>query len=293
MITVASNHIAGSCDAKCDLRTEYNDCQLQGENEGVLFRFAYQDGDLQPVTYNGNSYRVRSCLFCAPSIHAFDGGRQADAEWIIAHEPVVAGPTLYVAVPVQGSKYVHEGTHDLDTILRTMAKHAPSRGDTTNLAAAERSFSLDRLVPKGPYYAYTDESAANTDWVVFGLSQALPVPPETIDLVRKVLRPYIWQTSTSALFYNPKGTQVPRELSGKIYIRCKPTGASTKKVPVVTEKSGGPSLWTDIRWQWLVRALVVVCSVAILLVIVHAVYRYLFVARATPSSLFNSKSLPP
>jgi hypothetical protein len=211
---------------------------------------------MAPVIYNDEYYNVETVLLFSPSIHTYNGKR-ADAELVIFHMNTTWTKKLMVCVPIkQSSTSTSDSATFLDMIMLEIGQNAPSTGQHTTYNSP--TFTLNKLIPMRPYYSYTGANllwnpifggkcygvnqpadslgrpvepepfAAEIDYIVFHLDDAITMSPEALRTLQKVI-PYPTQIQSidqsynpGGLYYNPNGP-VPQS-TGEIYIDCQPTG---------------------------------------------------------------------
>lgn len=255
-INISNSNIAGKCNLKCAYHFKYTDHEnssLTATNYGVLVRIAYenQGSSGSPVLYNKQKYTVSHIELVCPSVHLFNGATMA-GELLIKHEPVQGGNPLTVCVPLTSSSESTPGTPLLTTIIQTVATNAPAEGDSTVLQLS--SFSLNTLVPKKPFYAYSDNK---TDWIVFGDLTAIPLSAQVLSTLQQILQPFSLATPGTALFYNSEGPDTGLAIGDGIYISCKPTGSSEETTAVTYDTSSSSSsvdftnVWKSPYLKWI------------------------------------------
>jgi len=231
-INISSQNIQGKCDLKCSYNFKYPESNLTAKNNGVLISLTYDNSSVPPVIYNTEKYSVSNIMITCPSIHLFNNSSQG-AEIIIEHVPVSGGNLLNVAVPMKSSSESSTASSLITEIIQDVANNAPAQGDSTNINIS--GFTLDKIVPNKPFYSYT---VGNTDWIVFGDLEAIPLNSNTLTTLGKIIKPFPIPTPAgNGLFYNSSGPNTSMNVGEGIYISCKPTGSSTEETAVSYEKN--------------------------------------------------------
>lgn len=229
-INITSKNIKGKCDLKCSYSFKYSESNSTAKNNGILINLTYDSRSVPPVIYNNEKYYVENITILSPSIHIFNDNSMP-GEIIIAHNPVNGGNTLKVCIPFTSSSESSGASEIITDIINKVAANAPSEGNTTNL---NFSINLQNIVPRKPFFVYSDN---NTDWIVYGELDAIPLSSKTISKLQKIIRPYMIMTTGGDLFYNSKGPITGVQLGDGIYISCRPTGSSEEETAVEYEKT--------------------------------------------------------
>lgn len=230
-INISPKNITGKCDLKCAYGFKYPISNSTAKNEGILINLSYENGPNTQVIYNNYKYLVNNINIVSPSIHTFNDASYP-GEIIIYHNPVEGGNTLAVCIPFVSSSELSSASATITEIIKLVSINAPSNGESTNLNL--NNFTLQNIIPKKPYFAYTNE---NTDWIVFGSFDAIPLSSDTITTLQKIIQPYYLPTPGSELFYNQQGPNKGLSLGDGIYISCKPTGSSEENTEITYDKN--------------------------------------------------------
>jgi carbonic anhydrase len=229
-INITNDNVQGKCDLKCSYNFKYSDSNTTVKNDGVMLSLTYENNGVSQVLYNNEKYNVTKVYITTPSIHLFNGAL-TDAEICIDHSPVKGGQTLSVGIPIKSSSDSSTASNLLKDILIDAATNAPSQGDTTNLNIS--NFSLQQIVPNKPFYSYTD---SNTDWIVFGLLESIPLDSATLTTLAKIIKPFTIPMMGNGIFLNSTGPNSVSIGEG-IYIKCNPTGSSSEETDVEYAKN--------------------------------------------------------
>jgi carbonic anhydrase len=195
-INISKQNIQGKCDLKCFYVFKYNDSNLTAKNDGVMISLTYDNTDT-PVTYNNQKYTVSKIYITSPSIHTFNN-KLAVGEITIEHLPKTGGSQLNVSIPFISSPESTTATNLLTEVINTVSLNAPSEGETVNINV--NNFSLQNIVPKKPFYSYTDNT--NINWIIFDILDAIPLSDSILKTLDKIIKPYSLPTLGNILFYN-------------------------------------------------------------------------------------------
>jgi carbonic anhydrase len=230
-INITSSNIAGNCDYKCSYNFKYSESSSTANNTGISIDLTYDSTSTGNVLFNNQKYTVGSVLIFSPSIHYFNGATM-DGEIVITHNPVSTGNILEVCIPLTTSGDTLTSSVIIQEIIQTVASNAPSEGETTNLNIS--NFNLQNIVPKSPYFYYSDNN--NTNWIVFGSLEAIPLGSSTISTLQQIIKPFPIPTPGNELFYNSKGPISGISIGDGIYISCQPTGSTDEETAVTYDK---------------------------------------------------------
>jgi hypothetical protein len=103
---------------------------------------------------------------------------------------------------------------------------------------------LQDIVPSKPFYSYTSASD-NTDFIVFDITNAIPLSSSTITTLQQIIKPFPLPTPGGKLFFNSSGPNTTKVGEG-IYISCKPTGSSDEETAVTYNKNVTTYDFTDL-----------------------------------------------
>jgi len=229
-LNISAKNIAGKCDLKCSYGFKYSESNSTAKNNGIMISLTYDSTSIPSVVYNQQKYNVGNIMITSPSIHIFNGS-SLPGEIIITHNPVNGGNSLEVCIPLKSSSDSSNASEIITNIIKKVGTNAPSQGDSTNL---NMSFNLENIVPKKPFFSYTQE---NSDWIVFGEVDAIPVSSSTIQILQKIIKPYPMNKKPVELFYNTHGPVSGLQLGNGIYISCQPTGSSEEETAVQYDKT--------------------------------------------------------
>jgi len=230
-INISQQNVQGKCDLKCAYNFKYPESNSTAKNNGIMINLTYDNGSNPPVSYNTQNYTVSNISIVSPSVHTFNN-TTANAEIIIEHVPSKGGQNFYVGIPIVLSSESSSASNILTDIIQSVANNAPADGESTNLSISD--FTLQKIVPQKPYFSYTDLN--NSDWIVFGLQDAIPLNSSILKTLGNIIKPYAMTTTGNSLFYNSTGPNTT-SIGDGIYISCQPTGSSEEEVDVVYEKN--------------------------------------------------------
>jgi len=231
-INISLQNVQGKCDLKCAYSYKYQESNITAKNNGIMISLTYENTSTPPVIYNEQKYNVSNIMIVCPSIHTFNN-QQSAAEIIIEHSPVLGGPLLNVGIPIISSNESSEASTFISEIIQTVSTNAPVEGESTNLNIS--GFTLDKIIPKKPFFNYSDNS--NTNWVVFGIIEAIPLSSSILKTLSQIIKPYSLATPGNGLFLNSKGPTNGTNIGDGIYISCQPTGSSKEEMAVSYNKN--------------------------------------------------------
>jgi carbonic anhydrase len=229
-INISQQNKTGTCDLKCAYKFKYQVSNSTVKNNGSFISLTYDNGSTPPVLFNNKKYNVSTINIVNPSIHFFNNN-QVPAELYIEHTPIIGGPMLLVCVPITSSSSSSPATNLLTQIIQRVSSNAPSSGDTTSLNVS--NFSLENIIPKKPFYNYSDSN--NNNWVVFDISNAITLSESVLSTLKKMIKPFTMNTQSDQLFYNSSGPNASgssTDLGDGIYISCQPTDSSQEETTV-------------------------------------------------------------
>lgn len=211
-INVQTSDTMQDCVGKCSYQHDYRESNSLAISNDQFFASAkYSPGS--KAYFNGIEYAVTDLRLYAPSIHKFDG-KKADAELVVLHVAREGSGTFNVGVPIVKQSSSSFATDLLAALVDAIRNKAPSQGAQATTIIS--NFNVADLVPNTPYYSYKD---GTTDWVVYGLPDALMLSETSMNNLKSVIKPYTIPATGGTLFRNPNG---PSFGDADIYITCQP-----------------------------------------------------------------------
>lgn len=275
-INISSTNVKGKCDNKCSYAFKYSESSSTAKNNGVLINLTYDSTSVPPVVYNSEKYIVENINIVSPSIHTFNNVSMP-GEIIISHTPQSGGIPLKVCIPFTSSSESSSASQIITDIINKVASNAPSEGNSTNL---NMNFSLQQIVPRKPFFVYTGEySGGNSDWVVYGELEAIPLSSTTITTLQQIIQAFPIATPGGDLFYNSKGPISGLQLGDGIYISCQPTGSSEEETSVEYDKNSTSFDFSNIFENPNFKSIIIIIIGCLLLIIIFygisIFYKYL------------------
>jgi carbonic anhydrase len=275
-INISSTNVKGKCDNKCSYAFKYSESSSTAKNNGVLINLTYDSTSVPPVVYNSEKYIVENINIVSPSIHTFNNVSMP-GEIIISHTPQSGGIPLKVCIPFTSSSESSSASQIITDIINKVASNAPSEGNSTNL---NMNFSLQQIVPRKPFFVYTGEySGGNSDWVVYGELEAIPLSSTTITTLQQIIQAFPIATPGGDLFYNSKGPISGLQLGDGIYISCQPTGSSEEETSVEYDKNSTSFDFSNIFENPTFKSIIIIIIGCLLLIIIFygisIFYKYL------------------
>lgn len=282
-INISSTNVKGKCDNKCSYAFKYSESSSTAKNNGVLINLTYDSTSVPPVVYNSEKYIVENINIVSPSIHTFNNVSMP-GEIIISHTPQSGGIPLKVCIPFTSSSESSSASQIITDIINKVASNAPSEGNSTNL---NMNFSLQQIVPRKPFFVYTGEySGGNSDWVVYGELEAIPLSSTTITTLQQIIQAFPIATPGGDLFYNSKGPISGLQLGDGIYISCQPTGSSEEETSVEYDKNSTSFDFSNIFENPTFKSIIIIIIGCLLLIIIFygisIFYKYLTTDRELP-----------
>ena len=271
-INISASNVKGKCDLKCSYAFKYTESNSTAKNNGVLIDLTYDSTNVPPVVYNTEKYIVENITIVSPSIHTFNDNSMP-GEIIITHNPQNGGNSLKVCIPFTSSIESSTSSQLISDIINKVATNAPSQGDSTNL---NMSFNLQKIVPRKPFFVYSGE---NSDWIVYGQLDAIPLSSTTITTLQKIIKPFPIPMLGGDLFYNSKGPISGVQLGDGIYISCQPTGSSEEETAVEYDKKSSSFDFSNVLESPIFKLIIIILIGCLLFIIIFygisTFYKYL------------------
>ena len=254
----------------------------------LVFTYENNTNGTKHALYNGIEYNVVGVYVCSPSLHFFDGNL-AQGEIVIVHGPVLGnGLLLMVCIPIttsagpvpnnKGSTLLQDMIINAVTVIETTEQEINNfnnevvnaenmTGNASLLDALQqmeyqydsaldtpqvlniKNYTLENIIPKSPFFSYTDTSE-NMNYIVYGMNDAIIVDPYYIEILQGVIAPSYTNPTYNTngngnniqLFFNQTGATnlITTNLSDEIYIDCQPTGSSSEQTNITTTTSTEP-----------------------------------------------------
>lgn len=275
-INISPKNVEGKCDNKCSYDFEYSHTNLVATNIGTLIMLKCENTSRPQVFYNNEKYMTNFMFIATPSIHKFNDNSVA-AELLIEHECVTGGKKLIVCIPIIKSSNSNDATSLLTEVINNVAANAPKGGEKTNINMSD--FNLNSIVPSKPFYAYAgnDMHGQSSDFIVFGIINAIPLNNDVLNRLNNIIRPNSIQARGGSIFYNSIGPGKNNKSGEGIYISCKPTGSSTEETTVVnaTTSDSSESLWNDPNGKIFIEILIAVVGFLFLFSMLNYAYVYM------------------
>jgi carbonic anhydrase len=254
-IDITKRGVRGRCDLKCAYTFKYPASSSTITNKGIYLALSYDATTMAPVTYNTQPYTVSQIHVYSPSLHLFNGQKEA-GELVIVHTPQKGGDNLYVAVPLVGlGGSTGAGAAAIHEIISRAADSAPADGDNATLNLTGGGFTLDTLVPSRlPYISYTGNNVNNdyqSPWIVFGRENGINLGTDDVATLGKIVQPFDFVLTGEQLYLNEAGANsLAADQTGDVYISCEPTNTSEEQVEVTTTTAGSGGGGGSTKWNW-------------------------------------------
>ena len=260
-INISASNVKGKCELKCSYAFKYTESNSTAKNNGVLIDLTYDSTNVPPVVYNTEKYIVENITIVSPSIHTFND-KSMPGEIIITHNPQNGGNSLKVCIPFTSSIESSTSSQLISDIINKVATNAPSQGDSTNL---NMSFNLQKIVPRKPFFVYSGD---NSDWIVYGQLDAIPLSSTTITTLQKIIKPFPIPMPGGDLFYNSKGPISGVQLGDGIYISCQPTGSSEEETAVEYDKNSSSFDFSNVLESPIFKLIIIILIGCLLFIII-------------------------
>lgn len=228
-MNISMQNIYGKCDLKCSYNYKYQESNITATNNGVMISLNYDKSSVPPVKYNNENYIVSKINIVSPSLHIFDG-KKSSGEILIEHSPEKGGNTLIVCVPLIQSGDLTTASNLITKVIEGVSSRAPRNGENTNLFI--QNFTLQNIVPQKPFFNY---NYGKNDYIVFGVNYGIGLKENTINALKKIIKPFPLPLPGNNLFYNSKGPNVISEVGDGIYISCQPTDVKQEKMNIILD----------------------------------------------------------
>jgi hypothetical protein len=213
-----------TCDKTCELElqidTMLNTCKI-----GVLwFGLMIIPGSSNYIQFNKTKINVETIII-RKDTHAFTGTNKHEFElWI-------NGNQMCVVIPIVESYVKNSSTLFFDTILPYVVENEESSISLSN-------FSLDKIIPKKPYYYY--QATDKTNIVVLDKMEngVLNISSSSLKTLRNIMTEFKAKppldVPSKYIFYNKTGfqtnkTQFSDTVNDDIYIDCRETNEMEDK----------------------------------------------------------------
>ena len=185
------------------------------------------------VQFNNAVYNLQEVRIYQPSLHTFNGGR-AHAEIMIHH--VGGGNNLLVCIPI---KTANGASKSVD-FFNSFIPYIPQR-DGQSATVNVSNWSLNNVIPKGPYYFYRGTlpyppCTGVYNIIVFDIAVGAQMSTSDFEKLSSLIQANsitIKSAPEGGLFYNSSGTIIGESEGDDIYIDCQPV---SEKGPI-TESS--------------------------------------------------------
>jgi hypothetical protein len=246
---IANSTVKGNCDMKCDYNFKYHNSNSIATNETTYIQISYENSGIPPVTFNNIKYNVDFIQLYFPSYILYNG-ETSPATLIIAHTSVSDGSVLYVFLPIIISEDNTKASTLLNSIISSVSTNAPNAGESVTLSISD--FTLQDIIPKKPFYTWTDPNASNFTFLCYDLNNAVSISQTSYNSLIKIISSYTSTntpsnlqaainsgntTNIASFYYNSKGPNTSSTGDDDIYISCQPTGNSEEDENVTFKKS--------------------------------------------------------
>jgi carbonic anhydrase len=204
IINISSDNIAGKCDYKCSYTYDYLYTNLVAKNNVNMISII-NDGIEPVVKYNNDNYMVSSTMLVSPSLHKFNNNK-TDGELLIEHMPIQGGKKMYVCIPIIQSTNFSSASVTIALIIETIKASTSTENNVIRVKSDK--FTLNSFIPSGKFYSYNGKDLNNndSDFVVFGKENAIPMNQTIFNSLTELIQPISIQMTGGELFVNEKGS---------------------------------------------------------------------------------------
>ena len=197
-----------TCSSNCSYKYTYGNssCTLVNKETYVQIKLSSSN----TVTFNDSTYSLVDVRLYAPSLHTW-GGVPTDAELVLNH----MGPSsnLYICIPIK----TKDGKGESNEWFKKFMKFIPTNKESDEIIAGVTKFSLNDVVPQGPYYYYQGTSpwcikkntgGSKNKLIVFDMDEAITINKSDYTHFNRIMPSNIPVRSTPTdLFFNSTGTK--------------------------------------------------------------------------------------
>ena len=237
-MNISANKIDNYCSEKCSYSFNYQISNVcTATNYGSYLYLNYIDsGNVAPVTFNSNTYKVSNIEIYSPSLHNFNNNK-TDGEIIITHTPTGIGKPLIVCIPLTVSgKSPTPASQIMANIINSAVSRPLKQGEPAMTIKLE-NYTLNNIIPATPFFFYNDTNDSNI--IVYGLNNAIPLDASVIKGLKIIITGTsgVKYASVEYLDYNKSGPSTGGyNGDDQIYIDCQPTGNSLETEEVEFSK---------------------------------------------------------
>jgi hypothetical protein len=190
-----------TCTQKCAFSFNYSETSIKTIIRSNSLSISFSQPNIPSVKFNGNEYNARTADIRYPSSNKYNGIK-SDAEIIISHVSTTSNKPLIVFIPIAISS--NSRPLILDKVINETAKLMPK---TTFVNLSISDFTLNDIVPKGPFY-FSD--VGNEFYISYDLNESLSLSSQTFETLKKiVIKPLnVSYLNDYELFYNNEGSNV-------------------------------------------------------------------------------------
>lgn len=261
-INIAPQNVSGTCNYKCLYRVNYKAQSATITNYGNFLGISHNSGNNE-CSFNGNELNTNSIKLEQPSSLNYNN-EIVDAQLTMLSSSDKGVNNLNVSIPISTNGVGSKASTILSDIIQGVSKKAPSKGESTNSGMKE--FSLNEFIPKDKFYSFTDKKT-NTDYISFGLSNAIYISDEDLEMLQSIISKTGPATLSSKpdMYINNDGPVFGTGVSSdEIYIDCQPTNSSEQEVAVSYNKSINNDLVKMVKSEGFQITLLVIVSLILL-----------------------------
>ena len=142
-------NITKPCTTGCSFKYNYGKSNCVLVNKGTYVKIQFNSSNT--VTFNDANYTLKEARLYRPSLHTWNGTHAA-AELIINHSG--ASNNMFICIPIQQMN----GKGETATWFNKFMRYIPTNTNSDANITGVNNFTLNTVVPQGPYYYYVGTS---------------------------------------------------------------------------------------------------------------------------------------
>tara|TARA_Y100000992_G_scaffold300379_1_gene268925 strand:+ start:847 stop:1797 length:951 start_codon:yes stop_codon:yes gene_type:complete len=286
--------ITKPCTTGCSYKYNYGNSNCILANKGTYVEIKFNSSNT--VLFNDANYTLKEARIYKPSLHTWEGSRTA-GELVLNH--FGSSENMYICIPIQQEN----GKGPTTTWFNKFMRYIPTTTNSGTSVTGVNKFSVNTIVPQGPYYYYVGTSpwckTSNTGGpsnkiIVFPKNQAVTMTTSDFtNLTRISNSNQPVRTPTGDVFFNAAGTR-EGPISGTgvngntEVVDCVPvsidgtelTGDAAAVNSNISDISGkAPSLSFDKIPPWFWTSIAIIAGIAVLFIIYFLVSKGLDASR--------------
>jgi carbonic anhydrase len=199
--------ITRPCTTGCSYKYNYGNSSCILVNKGKYVKIQLDSVNI--VTFNDANYSLSEARIYKPSLHTWDG-THTDAELVLNHTG--SGDNMFICIPIKKDN----GKGKTITFFNKFMTYIPTTQNSEQSVAGVNKFTLNDIVPNGPYYYYvgtspwcqsSDTGGPSNKIIVFPHNYAVSMSISDFSNLSRISnsnQPV--RSPTGGAFYNSEGT---------------------------------------------------------------------------------------